>query len=457
MKTPFANTKKHQFLGGKLLLWGLSLVLSLTALGAAAQPDERPLHHPNGWAPAVAVQQQDSEEENVEDVEGAYEDVEGAYEDVEGAYEDVEGAYEEEEPTGDGVDSNGSNEQSDNPQEPPADPSAVEGSLEQPAPIDDGEPSVPQNGEDVDGSAAADSSIAAPVGAPTLDETGDSTESEDSTNMISQLFRFGDPIPLTLREPTVSQFTLEVDLHYGLVGSGPTRFTNDVRFGLFDWWELRTSFTPYPSSLISRFRIGSQQGALGAFLIDGGLASIDAGLRLEQGLDQKLDIGARFHFEVGIAYAKSFAKRFSFYTMARYRYRYSQLDDEGSVDVGNFSLPIPTNRRIFEAGKTDEQNAASVEAHLAYDVLPNLGVSGGIGYAEVIGTPVRELSVNFVAVDRPGMSHFLLRNDGWSRSLTFPMAVTYGFVDTFDVDVFFTPRIWPQLDVIFGAGLRWRI
>ena len=30
-------------------------------------------------------------------------------------------------------------------------------------------------------------------------------------------------------------------------------------------------------------------------------------------------------------------------------------------------------------------------------------------------------------------------------------------LESFDVDVFFTPRLWPQLDVIFGAGLRWRI
>ena len=35
--------------------------------------------------------------------------------------------------------------------------------------------------------------------------------------------------------------------------------------------------------------------------------------------------------------------------------------------------------------------------------------------------------------------------------------MTYGRVDTFDVDLFVTPRIWPEFDVLFGAGLRMRI
>ncbi len=89
--------------------------------------------------------------------------------------------------------------------------------------------------------------------------------------------------------------------------------------------------------------------------------------------------------------------------------------------------------------------------------MPAIAITAGFGYAEVVGTPVRELTVNFVEVDRPGMSHFLLRNDGYSRSVTIPLALTYGRVDTFDVDLFVTTRVWPSIDVIFGAGLRWRV
>ena len=292
------------------------------------------------------------------------------------------------------------------------------------------------------------------------DASADAETSSDTmelNNILSGLFQVGDPIPLTRREPTVSQFTFEVNMHYGLVGSGPTRYTNDIRFGLFDWWELRTAFLPYPTSLMSRFRIGSQQGSFGALVLDGGLANFDAGLRLEQGLDQQLDVGARFHFEVGVAYTKALAKKFSVFTMARYRYRYSQLDDEGELRLGPVALPIPTNRKLFQAGETDEQNAVSFDLNLTYDLLPNLAVTAGFGYAEVVGTAVREISVNFAETDRPGMNHFLVRNDGWSRSVTLPAALTYGVVDTFDVDVFVTPRIWPQFDVLFGAGLRWRI
>ena len=36
------------------------------------------------------------------------------------------------------------------------------------------------------------------------------------------------------------------------------------------------------------------------------------------------------------------------------------------------------------------------------------------------------------------------------------MSLTYGLSDSFDVDVFITPRVYPQLDAILGAGLRLR-
>lgn len=424
-----------------------------------AQPNHNPSHYVlwqqdiNTDKPAQGLQ------DGIVEGEGEWEGEEGEWEGEEGDWEDEDGVPENKDDSDEHAKEVGEEPAKSAGDQPapqdatssPADPSdqtpepTLEPEKAEQGPVDSEPPAGTVDGAGVDSAASADNA------------DGAVKETNGATNILAEIFRVGDPIPLTRREPTVSQFTFEVDLHYGLVGSGPTRFTNDVRFGLFDWWELRTAFLPYPTSLISRFRIGSQQGLLGALLLDGGLANFDAGLRIEQGLDQNLDVGMRFHFEIGIAYAKAFGRVFSVYTMARYRYRYSQLDDEGSITLFNYSLPIPTNRFTLQAGETDEQNAASIEAHLTYDLLPMLALSGGVGYAEVIGTPVRELSVNFTETGRPGMSHFLLRNDGWSRSLTIPMAITYGLVDTFDVDVFLTPRLWPELGVLFGAGLRWRI
>jgi hypothetical protein len=248
---------------------------------------------------------------------------------------------------------------------------------------------------------------------------------------LSRSWRVGDATPLSRRSPLPKQFTVEADLHYGLVGTGPTRFTNDIRFGIFDWWEVRTTLTPYPAALMSRFMLGSQDGLLGAFLFEGGLAAWDAGLRLVTD-DTEPEVGVRFHFEAAIAYSRAIGERLSIWGEARFRYRYSMLSN-------------------------DEQNAVAGAFQVTYDLIKNLSVTGGLGYAEVIGSPVRELSINFTETDRPGMAHYLLRNDGWSRSVTIPLAITYGRIDSFDVDVFVTPRVYPQFDILFGAGIRWRI
>jgi hypothetical protein len=240
----------------------------------------------------------------------------------------------------------------------------------------------------------------------------------------------GDPVPLTQREPLLPQLGVEVSLRYGLVGSGPTRFVNDIRFGVFDWLEVRTALGPYPSSLMGRLSLGRQQGPFGALLVEGGLAHFDAGLRLAPDAGEA-EVGIRLHWEASVAYTKAFAERFNVYSAARYRARQSFLAD-------------------------DNQYAFAVEGALTYDLLPWIALTGGVGYAQVIGTPVREIAVNFVEVDRPGMGHFLVRDDGVGQSLTVPLALTYGRVESFDVDLFITPRIWPQFDVIFGAGVRWR-
>lgn len=243
--------------------------------------------------------------------------------------------------------------------------------------------------------------------------------------------RVGDPLPLTRREPTLDALQFMVGARYGLVGTGPTRFVDDVRFGVTDWLELRTALLPYPSSLMARARLGAQQSELGAFLLDAGLAHWDAGLRVVPDTGEA-NVGMRFHLEGGLGYARALGERFSVHGQAHYRYRLSLLPD-------------------------DDQHAVAVDAHVSYDLLDALAVSGGLGFASTIGGPVRELSVIFVETDGQGMSHMLSRDEGGEQSVTIPLALTYGRVENFDVDLFCTTRVWPEPGVLFGAGVRLRL
>lgn len=243
--------------------------------------------------------------------------------------------------------------------------------------------------------------------------------------------RVGDPVPLTRREPTLQALQFMVGARYGLVGTGPTRFVDDVRFGATDWLELRTALLPYPSGLMARARIGAQQSELGAFLLDAGLAHWDAGLRIVPDTGEA-NVGMRFHFEGGVGYARALGDRLAVHGLAHYRYRLSLLPD-------------------------DDQHAVAVDAHVTYDLLDALALSAGLGVASTIGGPVRELSVTFVELDGPGMSHLLARDEGGDQSVTIPLTMTYGRVESFDVDLFCTPRVWPEPGILFGAGVRLRL
>lgn len=243
--------------------------------------------------------------------------------------------------------------------------------------------------------------------------------------------RFGDPIPLTRREPTLKAGSFMGGVRYGLVGNGPTRFINDLRFSLTDHIELRTSLGPWPTALMARGRIGSQQGEFGALVLEGGLAWFDAGVRLQQDTGEA-QVGARFHFEGSVGWAKALGDRYAVHAYAHYRERVSLLADDG-------------------------QRAAAVDAHFTGDLLPNLSLSAGLGFATTIGTPVREVVINFVETDRAGISHLLARDEGGTQSVTIPLTLTYGRVDSFDVDLFCTPRVWPEFGILFGAGVRFRL
>ncbi len=238
-------------------------------------------------------------------------------------------------------------------------------------------------------------------------------------------------MPLTRREPTLQQNTLMAGARYGLVGNGPTRFVDDVRYGITDTIELRTSLLPWPTSLMARLRLGSVHDGLGAFVLDGGLSYLDAGVRLVQDTGEP-SVGVRLHFEGVVSWQKAVADRLAIFASGHVRTRNSFLPD-------------------------DDQYAAAASAHIIGDLLDNLAVSGGVGFASTIGTPVREVVVNFTETDRPGISHLLARDDGGQQSLTIPLTLTYGRVDSFDVDLFCTPRVYPEFGILFGAGVRLRI
>lgn len=242
---------------------------------------------------------------------------------------------------------------------------------------------------------------------------------------------FGDPIPLTVREPTLKAGTFMGGVRYGLVGTGPTRFVNDLRYAFTDQLELRTSLGPWPAALMLRGRLGSQHDAGGALVLEGGLAWFDAGVRLQEDTGEA-SVGARLHFEGSVGWSKALSDRFAVSAFAHYRERVSFLDDDG-------------------------QHAAAVDAHVTFDLLPNIAVAGGLGFATTLGSPVREVVVNFVETEQPGISHLLARDDGHEQSLTVPLSLTYGRVDSFDVDVFATPRVFPEFGIVFGAGVRFRL
>jgi hypothetical protein len=252
-----------------------------------------------------------------------------------------------------------------------------------------------------------------------------------AADSIPELGEYARPIPLSRREPTLSSGTLEVDLHYGLVGSGPTQLTSDLRFAPFECWEIHTSFAPYPAALMTRFKLGKHRSSLGTLVLGGGLAHFDAGVRVFP-VEGEPPVGLRAHTELGLGYSRAIADHFAVHGALRWRHRISALSD-------------------------DEQSAILGATQLSYDVMPDLGVSVGLGYARVVAGEVRELAIQFSEPGRPGMSTFLVRQDGHLESLTLPLSLTYGLVDRFDVDVFATPRLYPQFDVVFGAGLRLRM
>lgn len=242
--------------------------------------------------------------------------------------------------------------------------------------------------------------------------------------------RIGEPEPLSQREATLKAATFEVDGRGGLVGTGPARFTADIRYGVLPWLELRTSLAPYPASLMARGRIGSVHDELGALVIDAGLAHLDLGLRLQEDAAEE-QVGIRAHLEGGVAFERATpAGRLSL--SARYRYRLSTLSD-------------------------DDQQIGVAAAVITTNLTPFLAFTGGATFSSTLfDTKLREPSVLIVEWDRPFFTTLLARDEGSAQSVALPMAFTLSRTESFDMDVFAALRVYPEPGLLIGAGIRMR-
>ncbi|MBN2362463.1 MAG: hypothetical protein JXR83_23625 [Deltaproteobacteria bacterium] len=240
---------------------------------------------------------------------------------------------------------------------------------------------------------------------------------------------FGQPVPLSRRPVLVRPLGLEVDIRYGLVGSGPTRFINDIRFAPLDWLELRTSLGPYPDSLIARVAVGELSGP-GTFSIDGGLVKLDLGLRLNPEEREAVKGIVTGSAGIGVAYDRTLGTVGRLHAKARIQQRYST--DDGL-----------------------DQTVAMAAVSGDIDFARYFGCSAGLGYGQLIAGRVMDQSVDFDEIGRSGFSTMIdWEND---RSATLLLGITYARTESFDVDVFATARYWPDPGMLFGAGLRWRL
>lgn len=240
---------------------------------------------------------------------------------------------------------------------------------------------------------------------------------------------FGQPIPLSRRPVLVRPLGFEVDIRYGLVGSGPTRFVNDIRFAPLDWLELRTSLGPYPDSLIVRLAFG-ELSSLGTFSFDGGLFKLDLGLRLNPEERDAVKGIIAGNFGGGLAYDRTLGNVFRVHGKARVQQRYST--DDGL-----------------------SQTVAMAALYGDVDFAQYFGATVGLGYGQLVAGQLHDQSIDFDEIGRSGFSSMMdLDHD---RSATLMLGITYARTESFDVDVFATTRYWPDPGMLFGAGLRWRL
>jgi len=240
---------------------------------------------------------------------------------------------------------------------------------------------------------------------------------------------FGQPVPLSQRSVLLPQWGLEVDLRYALVGTGPTRFIDDIRFAPLDWLELRTALNPYPDSLMLRLAWGELR-QLGVVSIDGGLYKLDLGLRLDPAEAAQVAGLVVGSLGAGLAYDRAITTRGRLHLKGRVQQRVS---NEDGLD----------QTMVMGAAWGD------------YDLARFLGLSVGLGYGQVVAGEVKDFTVNFAELGRSGFSTMIDRDN--DRSATLGLGLTYARTESFDVDLFATVRYWPEPGTIFGAGVRWRL
>ncbi|MEW5851858.1 MAG: hypothetical protein AB2A00_23920 [Myxococcota bacterium] len=305
---------------------------------------------------------------------------------------------------------------------------------------------------------------------------------------------FGDPTPLTRRAPTNRNLTFELDVKYGLVGTGPTKFVNDLRFSITDYFELKTQMWTFffPESLIGRLSVGNYR-TLGRFGFEGGLHKADVGLRLFP------DVGEERGFNPGIIPSVSLAgaltydrpiwDRFAMHTSFRIQQRLQhsvkdlfaakfsdpmdqlayQLAVQGTWDVTS-SLGMTLG--LSWAHAVDNQTfkdvaGRAVEGTLPWDdpVAPQLETQAALDRRDPLSAldlrgqclenRTRTLFIDYAEIGRPGFSSLVDREMNCSLALS--GGLTYGRTEAFDVDLFGALRMWPALGGLFGAGIRWRI
>jgi hypothetical protein len=123
-----------------------------------------------------------------------------------------------------------------------------------------------------------------------------------------------------------------------------------------------------------------------------------------------------------------------------------------------FGLDLGLRYRSRLSGlSNDDQEILGASAYFIWDVQERLSAWAGLAWARVLAGEVRELGMQFTETGRPGLSVFLIREDDWKQSWTLPLALRYSLTETFDVDLFLTPRFFPQFDALFGAGVLIRI
>ena len=240
---------------------------------------------------------------------------------------------------------------------------------------------------------------------------------------------FGKATALSRRLVLLEPFAPELSFHYGLVGSLPTRFVNEIKMSLLPYLELRTSLSTFfiPDSLMARLGFGDLK-SLGFFCLDFGMSKLDFGLRLNPDEMEQVSGIIVTSFALGFSYDKRLGSRNKLHLGLRVQQRFSNEKD--------------SDQTAFLGTIVDD-----------FDLSRFLGMSFGISYSKVMHE-VKDFTLNFVGYGLNGFESLIDRDHKQSFNLLWGM--TYARTEKFDVDLFSSFMLYPSLEILFGAGLRWK-